>query len=363
MAWKQTCAVEERFRFIEDYRSEHWTVADLCRRYGVSRETGYKWLERYEAEGWAGLQDRSRAPERHPNEVIAEVAEAVLEMRRDHAHWGAAKLRARLQREAPEIAWPAPSTIGELLKREGLTAPRRKRRKAAPTQNPLADCTQPNQVWCADFKGWFLCQDGSRCDPLTITDAHSRYLLRCQALEGMDERRARAVMEAAFREYGLPERMRKDNREPFASVGIAGLSSLSVWWMQLGIRPERIQPGKPQQNGRHERMHRTLKQATAHPPAANLRAQQRAFDRFRHEYNEERPHQALEMRPPADFYQPSCRTFPSRLSEPDYCGEWNVRSVGPCGTMRWKNQKLFVGKVLAGQLIGLQPVSDSECRL
>ena len=355
--------MEERFKFIQEYENEEESFAELCRRYGVSRKTGYKWVERYGAEGLDGLRDPSRAADYHPNEVLQEVADEVLDMRRRHPHWGPAKLRVRLQREAPEIIWPAASTIGEMLKRAGLTVRRKHRRRATPSQSPLSHAAAANQVWSADFKGWFRCGDGSRCDPLTRSDGYSRFLLRRQALEGTAERSAQGVMEAAFREYGLPEAMRTDNGEPFGSVGLGGLSRLSVWWIKLGIRPERIRPGKPQQNGRHERMHRSLKQATAQPPAVNLRRQQESFDRFRQEYNWERPHEALQMKTPAELYLPNGRSYPTRLAEPEYCGEWEVRSVGPCGTMRWRNEKPFVSKVLGGELIGLEPVDDGEWKL
>ena len=355
--------MEERLKFIQEYRDEEWNFAALCRRYDVSRKTGYKWLDRYQAEGVEGLRDQSRAPDHHPNEVLPEVAEEVIEFRRQHPHWGPAKLRVRLQREAPEIDWPAASTIGEILRRAGLTAPYKKRRKTPPSPSPLRHAAAANQVWCADFKGWFRCGDGSRCDPLTISDGFSRYLLRCQAVAGIDQRSVRGVMEAAFREYGLPEAMRTDNGEPFASVGLAGLSTLSLWWIKLGIRPERIRPGKPQQNGRHERMHRTLKQATARPPAATLRAQQKAFDQFRAEYNQVRPHAALQMRTPAELYEPGGRTYPSRLAEPEYPADWEVRSVRECGRMRWWSRSVFIGRAFAHERIGLEPVADGEWRL
>ena len=355
--------MEERYKFIQEWCREEHSFAEICRRYGVSRKTGYKWLERYGVEGLQGLQDRSRAPHEHPNEVLEEVAGAVLQARRDHPHWGPAKLRAWLNREEPEVHWPAASTMGEILQRAGLTVPRKKRRKATPSQSPLQHAAGPNQVWCADFKGWFRCGDGSRCDPLTITDAYSRYLLRCQSMKGMQAEPARGVFEAAFREYGLPAGLRTDNGEPFASVGLGGLSTLAVWWIKLGIRVERIPPGEPQHNGRHERMHRTLKQATAQPPAANLRAQQKAFDRFRWEYNEQRPHEALEMKPPAEYYCPSPRPYPSRVAEPEYDRDWELRRVGPCGTMRWRGSKIFVSKVLLNETIGLQPIADGLWRL
>jgi putative transposase len=363
MGWKETSIVEERFKFIQEYRSGDCGLAELCRRYEISRKTAYKWLERYEQQGWKGLLDQSRAPLHHPNEMVAEVAEAVIELRRQHPLWGPEKLHARLQRDAPEIIWPAPSTIGELLKRRGMTVPQKRHRRVGPSLNPLSHAEMANQVWCVDFKGWFRCGDGSRCDPLTITDAYSRYLLRCQAVAGLDARSVRDVMEALFREFGLPEGMLHDNGEPFASPGIGGLSVLSVWWVKLGIKPERIPPGKPQYNGKHERMHRSLKAATATPPAANLRLQQRSFDAFREEYNFQRPHEALQMKTPAEFYRASCRPYPSRLAEPEYGNGWEVRRVRECGRMRWWSNNVFVGRALSGEVIGLEPVNDGLWRV
>jgi transposase InsO family protein len=355
--------MEERFKFIQEFGTKDWSLAELCRRYGVSRKTGYKWLERYETQGISGLEDQSRAPHKHPNEVVKEVAEAVVDLRREHPLWGPEKLHARLAQDMPEIQWPAPSTIGELLKRRGLTAPQRRHRKAGPSLNPLSHAEAANRVWCADFKGNFHCGDGSRCDPLTMTDAYSRYLLRCQAVEGLDERSVRGVMEAAFREYGLPEAMRTDNGEPFASTGVGGLSRLSVWWVKLGIRPERIPRGKPQHNGRHERMHRSLKESTARPPAGNLREQQRAFDSFREEYNQQRPHEGLQMKTLAEFYQASCRSYPSRLAEPEYANGWEVRRVGKSGLIRWWSDYVFVGRALQRESIGLEPMQDDLWRV
>src|SRR5690349_8105852 len=232
--------------------------------------------------------------------------------------WGPRKLKAVLEREWPRVNWPAASTMGELLRREGLVVPRKKRRRVDPYSTPFAAADAPNRVWCGDFKGWSRTQDGTRIDPLTISDACSRYLLRCQAVEKTDTARVQAVFEAAFREYGLPEAIRTDNGAPFASRAIAGLSRLAIWWMKLGIRPERIQPAHPEQNGRHERMHLTLQQETMSPMAANRRAQQHRFDQFRYEYNQQRPHQALQMHTPASCYTASPRVFPVRLREPEY---------------------------------------------
>ncbi len=280
MPWKETCPMEERMKFIADCLQDEWSLAQLCRFYGISRKTGYKWLARYLAEGPAGLGDRSRAPRRHPNGVPREVEEQIVAFRAQHPHWGPRKLVHRLTQIQPETHWPAPSTVGVLLKRRGLTASRRRKRHTPPYNQPFQEGVQPNQVWSADFKGWFRTQDGIRIDPLTISDVASRYLLRCQGLVRPNRTAVQAVFTAAFQEFGLPRAIRTDNGPPFASVGLGGLSRLSAWWVCLGISPERIRPGHPEENGRHERMHRTLKQATAQPPQTTTNGQQRAFDRF-----------------------------------------------------------------------------------
>ena len=350
--------MEEKIRFVFEYERDEWTMRELCQRFGIARETGYVWLRRYQDRGPAGLVELDRAARRHANQTAPEVERAVLELRQAHMRWGPRKLKHVLERDQPAGHWPAASTIGELLKREGLVVARKKRRKTAPYSEPLAHANGPNRVWCADFKGWFRTGDGERIDPLTISDAHSRYLLRCQAVAKTNTERARAIFEAAFREYGLPAAIRTDNGAPFASSALAGLSRLAVWWMKLGIVPERIAAGHPEQNGRHERMHRTLKQETAQPTAANRRAQQRAFDRFRQEYNEQRPHEALQMQTPAAVYTPSAREFPARVPEPEYPDTMLVRSVRHQGHMRWKKHDVFLSKVLWGERVGLLPVDE-----
>lgn len=350
--------VEERTRFVIEHEDEQYTMTELCRIYGISRETGYEWLQRYREGGLKALEDLGRAPRRHPNQTPEAIEQAVLELRRWHMTWGARKLKCRLERDHPGSRWPAASTIGEMLARAGLVVARKKRRRTPPYTQPFASADAPNRVWCADFKGWFRTQDGTRIDPLTISDAHSRYLLRCQAVRKMDSPRVQAIFEAAFREYGLPEAIRSDNGAPFASRAIAGLSRLAVWWMKLGIVPERIAPAHPEQNGRHERMHRTLKQETASPPAANRRAQQRAFDCFRREYNQERPHEALDMRTPSALYLPSPRAYPARLPAPEYGSAMRVRNVQKHGEFVWKHQHVFLSEVLWGERIGLLPVDD-----
>jgi len=357
--------MEERLRFIEEWNSEDWTMAELCRFYGVTRKTGYKWVERYEVSGWEGLRDQSRAPHQQAQAIEGKMEDLVIATRERHPFWGARKIRAYLEREGGAGRVPAASTIGSILKGEGLTVgkKRRPKGKARPSEQPLAHATEANKVWCADFKGWFRSGDGKRIDPLTITDAYSRYLLRCQAVKAADYAHSKPIFEAAFREYGLPERIRTDNGAPFGSNGESGLTGLSVWWIKLGICPERIQPGRPQQNGRHERMHRTLKQETAQPAARNRRAQQERFEEFRQEYNEQRPHEALKQGTPASFYQPSAREYPRRVGEVEYPDGWQVRRVGPGGQMRWHSESVFVAHALAGEAVGLEPIEEDHWRV
>jgi putative transposase len=314
MPWNQTDAMKERLKMMGEYLSGGHGPAELARRYGVSRKTIYEWIARYEQQGVEGLKERSSAPHHHPNATHKEVIDEILRLKAQWPHWGAPKLLARLQREMKVGACPAESTVSEILKRHGLSFARKKRRHAVPSSQPLAHAQEPNAVWCVDFKGWFRTGDGSKCSPLTLTDAYSRYLLRCQGLgENTGHQLVQPIMISAFREHGIPWAIRSDNGPPFAACTLGGLSKLSVWWLRLGIKVERIQPGKPQQNGRHERFHRTLQQHTAAPPAGTLAAQQRRFEQFRREYNQHRPHEALGQDTPAQHYEPSHREYPSRL--------------------------------------------------
>ena len=358
MPWKESSVVEERRKFIEEYEGGLVTMAELCRSYEISRETGYKWVKRYQQCGWEGLEDLSRAPRRHPNQTAPELEERIVALRRKHPRWGPIKLQIRLSKNYSQEKWPAPSTIGELLKREGLIIPRKVRRKVPAYTQPFADAKEPNQVWCMDFKGWFRTGDGERIDPFTLSDACSRYLLRCQVVEKTNTEQVRGILEAAFREYGLPIRIRSDNGAPFASRAIAGISLLSVYLMKLGIVTERIRAGHPEQNGRHERMHRTLKEETASPPAANRRTQQKAFHRFRKEYNEERPHEALGQKTPASCYQPSPRSYPARIQEPEYGSAMQVRRINLRGGFSWKRENVFLSEVLIGEPVGLEPIDE-----
>jgi transposase InsO family protein len=358
MPWKASSVMEERLRFVFEHQRQEWSMTELCGRFGISRETGYVWLRRYRLYGLKGLDDEKRAPWRHPNQTPTAIEQAVLALRQAHMRWGPRKLRKILTDDQPGRAWPATSTIGVIVKRAGLVVPRNKRRRTEPYHQPLAHAVESNRVWCADFKGWFKAGDGTRIDPLTISDAHSRYLLRCQAVEKTDTERVRAIFEAAFREYGLPEAIRTDNGAPFASPAPRGLSRLAVWWIKLGIEPERIEAGHPEQNGRHERMHRTLKQELR--PAQDWRAQQRELERFRQEYNYLRPHQALDMRTPASLYQPSPRAYPQREPEIEYPDTMQVLKVKSHGHFRWKKHDVFLSEVLWGEPIGLLPLDEDS---
>jgi transposase InsO family protein len=358
MPWKVTDVVDERTRFVLEYDSGSFTMAELCRIYGVARKTGYVWVARYEVEGLAGLQDRRYGASHHPNQTESGIEEQIVQLKRTHPSWGAKKLRARLMTTKKGVHWPVVSTFGEILRREGLSAPQHKRWKTPVYSRPFGKVEEANQTWCGDFKGWFLTGQGERIDPLTMTDAHSRYLLRCQSVEKTNTVQVQAIFAAAFREYGMPQTIRTDNGVPFASRAIAGISRLSIYWMKLGIRPERIKPGHPEQNGRHERMHRTLKAETAKPPAANRRAQQKAFDRFRQQFNEERPHEALEQKTPASCYHCSPRLYPDRIPEPEYDTNMKPKRVYPDGTFFWKGTQIFISKCLGGQFIALEQTDD-----
>jgi transposase InsO family protein len=363
MSWKVACAMEERFRFIKEYETGELDFAELCRRYAVSRKTGYKWLARYEEGGLANLADRSRAPHIHPNQVSEEWEERVIALRSEHPRWGPKKLWHVLAGQHGGELPPARSTMAAILQRHGLSWARKRKRSATPSEQPLSHAQAANQVWCTDYKGWFLCGDGQRCYPLTLTDAASRYLLRCQGLSSPDEASSRSVFEAAFREFGLPQAMRSDNGTPFASTGLHGLSKLSVWWLKLGIRLERIEPGEPQQNGRHERMHRTLKEETTQPAARTLRQQQYKFDSFRQEYNERRPHEALQFSTPASHYSASLRPYPARLPSVEYPGHFEQRKVDHSGDIKWNYSRCFLGRALTGERVGLEEINDGLWRV
>jgi putative transposase len=362
MPWKETCVMEERMQFVLAAKKEGSVMSQLCAEAGISRQTGYTLLRRYESEGVEGLKDRSRAPHHHGRSREAELVDDVLALRA-HYGWGAKKLRHKLGELHASLELPAASTIGDWLAKRGLTHRRRHRAKCPAYSQPFIAASEPNAVWTTDFKGWFRTSDGARCDPLTLSDAMSRYLLRCQTVVRPDYAHVRPVFETAFSEYGLPWAIRSDNGPPFASTAAGGLSALSLWWIKLDIRPERIEPAKPQQNGRHERMHRTLKHDTAKPPAASLAEQQFRFDAFRRIFNAERPHEALDFQYPASLYQPSRRRYPCELREPVYGEDCIVRRVRSNGEIRWKGELIFVSQVLIGEPVGISRTVNGEWRV
>jgi len=360
MPWKETRPMDERVRFIADVLSCSYTMTELCEVYGISRKTGYKWLARYDEQGVNGLQERSRRPRCSPRRTEARCEEALVEERQAHPHWGARKLLVRLHRWHPDWAWPSASTAAAILKRHGLVQPRRRRtRRAPPLGRPEVHSQAPNQIWSADFKGHFRLGNHQKCYPLTVADHHSRFLLGCQAGTGTTYEATRQAFERLFRTYGLPDAVLTDNGTPFASATAPRrLSSLAVWWLRLGIERVLIQPAHPEQNGRHERMHRTLKQHTTRPPAANLPRQQDRFDSFRQEYNHERPHEGIGLRTPSEIYRPSAKPYPRRLPPFEYPGHFELRNVHSKGSIKWQGQNLYVSEALLKQTLGLEEIDD-----
>lgn len=362
MAWKATCPMNERIMFIARHLSGDASMTELCDEFGISRKCGYKWVERYEEGGAAALEDRSRAPLTHPHAYSDEVVGALVALRQEHPTWGARKLLVVLERRRKGLPLPAPSTVSEMLDKRGLLKRRRRWHRSTKYGEPLRTYDAPNGVWCADFKGHFAVA-GERCHPLTVTDGYSRFLLGCRALRMPRTAPTRQAFEAVFREYGLPDAIRTDNGAPFSTLAIGGLSLLSVWWLRLGILPERIQPGRPDQNGRHERMHLTLKVETTRPVRASFRAQQRRFDEFRDEYNHERPHEGIAQLTPGALYCPSSRSFPQQLPEPEYPSHFLVERAYATGAIRVDKVTWYISTALRNELVGLEPLADDRWRV
>ena len=358
MPWSQTSPMNQRTQFIADYLREVLSVTELCDLYGVSRKTAYKWIDRYLRHGPAGIEERSRRPLSSPNQTPEEIVSAILEARQRHPSWGGKKLLTLLHKRQPRWELPARSTVCDILSRHGMVPKKRNRRRIGHPGKPSSLILAPNDLWCADYKGQFKTGDGVYCYPLTVTDGFSRFLLGCQGLNSTAVAQAKPVFTQLFREYGLPKRIRTDNGVPFATNTLARLSTLSAWWIRLGILPELIEPGKPQQNGRHERMHRTLKAETTRPAAANLAAQQRKFNRFREEFNHERPHEALDQQTPASCYSASPREMPSKLPPLEYPDRFEVRYVSANGGIRWKKDWINVSTVCIGEYVGLEEIDD-----
>ena len=361
--------MEQRKQFLEAaVRGEH-SFTELCRRFGISRKNGYKWLNRYRVElafpgGAMSFGDRSRRPLKSPTAISAEVEAAIVDVRKQRPHWGPKKLRIVLAKQCPELQLPSESTFAAVLKRNGLVRPRRKRTKSTPYTAPLGHAQKPNAVWAIDFKGDFAI-GRTRCYPLTVTDSYSRFIIACVALTSTGTSAVKRAMQRIFDEYGLPEAIRSDNGSPFSSRGVAGLSTLSVWWHKLGIRHERIDPGHPEQNGRHERMHRDLKAETASPPATSLAKQQRLFDQFRARFNQERPHEALEQRTPHEFYDISTR----RLPEPwwgkdfDYDMEAEALRVSKDGYVATHRGAFFLSTTLVHEVVEIDWYERNRARV
>ncbi len=356
MPWKECNRMDERLKFVAR-RLDGEKMSTLCREFGISRKTGYKIFNRYKDYGLRGLEDRARSPYRHPNKLPFQIEKAILSIKRDHMSWGAPKIREKLIKLYPVIKPPAVSTIHAVLDRHGLVK-RRKRRRYKAQGTELSEAKTPNALWCADYKGQFLLGNRQYCYPLTLTDYRSRYLLACESLQSTKETGAFPVFERVFKEYGLPAAIRTDNGVPFASPhALFGLSRLSVWWLRLGIHIERIKPGHPHQNGRHERMHLTLKKEATKPPGYNFLQQQERFDTFIGVYNHDRPHQALGGRYPAEVYTPSARQFlPPDV--PQYPFHDRTIKVTQCGRICIGRRKINFSTVFAGQTVGIREVAD-----
>jgi putative transposase len=364
MPWRNVTPMEEIIRFASLAQSDRFTITELCEQFGISRKTGYKHLERYAAEGLKGLQERSHRPHRFPQQTEAEVEALIVAERRLHRTWGPKKLHRILELKHGLESPPARSTIGAILRRHGLSARRQRRPGAYPALNDeLTQPTQPNEVWTVDFKGWFLLGDGQRCDPLTVCDRYSRYLLACQARPNQQFKGTLRAFRSLMRQAGLPEVIRVDHGSPFASIGLGRLSSLSVWWIEQGIAVEFTRPASPQDNGSHERLHRDLKAECTQPPSANLAAQQRRFERWQYSYNHERPHESLAQQYPAEFYQPSAR----RLNEHDkplvYPKDHEVKIVSSSGHLAHEGHHYHLGEAFSGKRVGLHRNADGQTEL
>ena len=360
MPFTETCRMEERVRMLADYDAGNWSVSELCRRYGVCRDTFYEWHKRRESGAADWFVDRSHAPLHCPHATEVALQEAIVGLRRRFSHLGPRKLLAKLKRQTPELSWPAASTIGDILKRAGLITEVKRRRRPLDQRRPFAAVTKANDEWATDFKGWFRSADQRRIDPLTITDGYSRFLIDIRivppTIEGV-----LPVFKQAFQSYGLPLAIRCDNGSPFGSRGAGGLTRLSAWWIKLGVEPHFIRPASPQENGRHERMHRTLKEQTSYPAAVSAAEQQGRFDTFRRHYNEERPHEALGQQLPTDLYMPSLRAFPDRVEDPWYDADHQVRRVRRSGEIVWKGEFVFISEALVGELVGIAELETNDC--
>lgn len=357
MSWNANSIMDARVHFISDYLAGGLTMTELCLLHNVSRPTGYKWVERYRREGTSGLCDRSSAPREHGRRTAPVIAEALCDLRRQRPSWGPRKLVAWLRCKQPATAWPSPSAAGDILKRAGLVTERRFKRRVPPRLEALTTALYPNHVWAADHKGWIDTPYGARLEPLTVTDSFSRYLISLSATQSTSASQANPLFQEAFEEHGLPETILTDNGAPFCAASVTGLTAISAHWARLGIRHERIDPGRPQQNGRHERFHLTLKEAML-PPENSQQDQQRRFDLYRQDYNQERPHEALGQRPPGQMYRPSPRPMPATIPQPDYPAGATIRKIRSNGEIKWRGQMIYIIGVIAGEPVALTQVDN-----
>lgn len=360
MPWKRIKPMDQKIQLIADWQTKNFDKTDLSKKYGISRKTVYKWINRYQEQGVEGLKDQDRIPRYSPNITPDNIVDLIIKEKLKNRKRGPKKIYSQLKRQYPYIDFPTPSTIGDWLKKYALVNTRKRRLRVPPYTAPFVDCQAPNFVWSADYKGQFYTRDSRVCYPLTISDNYSRYLFGCQCLVGPRYEPTRTVFETVFKEYGLPDVIRVDNGTPFAGKCLGGLSRLSVWWIQLGIIPERIDKGCPQQNGRHERMHRTLKEEALDTVALNMKEQQERFDSFRIDYNNYRPHEALKQETPSSHYKKSTRPYVEKPVMPDYDFDYTVRYVRHNGEIKFKGNKYYLTELLTGQPIGLKEINDAQ---
>jgi transposase InsO family protein len=360
MPWQKTPTKIQKMRFISDWLGQEFSMSHLCTRYKISRQSGYLLAKRYEEEGEAAFIERSHSRHTHPNQTPTKLIELILETKQRHLDWGPVTIQAWLKRNKPNLSWPAVSTVGDILNRHGLVKKRYPRKHTPAHSEPLRDCNAPNKVWSADYKGQFKMKNQRYCYPLTITDNFSRFLFCCDGFERIHSKSAIKSFERVFHEYGLPDAIRTDNGYPFAGTAVGGLSALSIWLLKLDIMPERIEPGCPQQNPRHERMHRTLKAGINLNLKHSLGRQQKWFDHFLKEFNEERPHQALALKTPASVYKKSNRSYPSKTPEIIYPNEYLIRKVKTNGEIKYFGKRYFVSELLHGEPIGLEMIDDDR---
>lgn len=363
MPWKETCVMDCKIQLISDYLSNQYSITDLSRIYCVSRKTVYKWITRYQDNGIDGLHNHSRAPNNNPHAVPDDVIKEIVKTKMRFKKWGPKKVMDYLRREFPDQYWPVDSTAGEILKKAGLVHKRRKRQRVPAYPIPLTSINESNKCWSADFKGDFLMRNHKRCYPLTITDNYSRYLLACRGLTSTCYLDSKDWFENVFREYGLPEIIRTDNGTPFASRSVGGISRLSKWWIDLGIRPERIKPGRPMENGKHERMHKSLKEAVCIEPGLHMDMQQKYFDSYIHEYNELRSHEGIGRKTPASVYNSSLRLYPEKIRPVEYEEGDVTRNVRHNGEIKFKGKTAYISELLIKETIALDQIDEKKWKI